>query len=79
MIRAIRACIVEICPVARDQTCGGSILSAAQSRWNNKPGALAEVTGKLAKKGINIDSAYATAPKGARKAVLFVSVSQRGA
>ena len=50
-----------------------------QFERNNKPGALAEVTGKLAKKGINIDSAYATAPKGARKAVLFVSVSQRGA
>ncbi|MFI5107587.1 MAG: ACT domain-containing protein, partial [Terriglobales bacterium] len=34
----------------------------------NKPGALAELAGKLAKKGINIDSAYATMPKGAKKA-----------
>ncbi len=30
----------------------------------NKPGALAELAGKLAKKGINIDCAYATMPKG---------------
>jgi len=30
----------------------------------NKPGALAELAGRLAKKGINIDSAYATMPKG---------------
>jgi hypothetical protein len=49
-----------------------------QFELSNKPGALAEVTGKLAKKGINIDSAYATVVKGAKKAVLFVSVSQRG-
>ena len=44
---------------------------------NNKPGALAEVTGKLAKKGINIDAAYATMPKGAKKAVLLVATSQQ--
>ncbi|MBZ5568089.1 MAG: ACT domain-containing protein [Acidobacteriia bacterium] len=50
-----------------------------QFELNNKPGALAEATGKLAKKGINIDFAYATAPKGARKAMLVVSVSQPGA
>jgi hypothetical protein len=48
-----------------------------QFELNNKPGALAEVTGKLAKKGLNIDSAYATAPKGAKKAVLLVAVSPR--
>jgi hypothetical protein len=47
-----------------------------QFELNNKPGALAELTAKLAKKGINIDSAYATAPKGARKAVLIVATSQ---
>jgi len=35
----------------------------------NKPGALAELAGRLAKKGINIDCAYATMPKGAKKAV----------
>jgi len=33
----------------------------------NKPGALAQLAGKLAKKGINIDCAYATMPKGRRR------------
>jgi hypothetical protein len=41
----------------------------------NKPGALAELAAKLAKKGINIDSAYATVPKGAKKAVVLVVTS----
>jgi hypothetical protein len=50
-----------------------------QLELNNKPGALAEVAGKLAKKGINIDAAYATMPKGAKKAVLLVATSQKGA
>jgi hypothetical protein len=35
------------------------------------------LTGKLAKKGLNIDSAYATMPKGAKKAVLLVATSQQ--
>ena len=48
-----------------------------QFELNNKPGALAEVTGKLAKKGMNIDYAYATMPKGAKKAVLLVATSQQ--
>jgi len=48
-----------------------------QFELNNKPGALAEVAGKLAKKGMNIDSAYATMPKGAKKAVLLVATSQQ--
>jgi len=48
-----------------------------QFELTNKPGALAEVAGKLAKKGINIDSAYATMPKGAKKAVLLVAASQQ--
>ena len=43
----------------------------------NKPGALADLTEKLAKKGINIDSAYASMPKGAKKAVLLVATSQQ--
>ncbi len=42
----------------------------------NKPGALAELAGKLAKKGINIDSAYATMPKGAKKAVVVLATSE---
>jgi hypothetical protein len=41
----------------------------------NKPGALAEFATKLAKKGINIDSAYVTVPKGAEKAVLLLATS----
>jgi hypothetical protein len=45
----------------------------------NKPGALAELTGRLAKKGINIDCAYATVHKNTKKAVVVVGVSQRGA
>jgi hypothetical protein len=48
-----------------------------QFKLNNKPGALAKVTGKLAKKGINIESAYATMRKGAKKAVLLVATSQK--
>ncbi len=48
-----------------------------QFELNNKPGALAEVAGKLAKKGMNIDSAYATMPKEAKKAVLLVATSQQ--
>ena len=42
----------------------------------NKPGALAELVGKLAKKGINIDCAYATMPKGAKKAVVVLATSE---
>ncbi|HVO79059.1 MAG TPA: hypothetical protein VMT39_03525 [Candidatus Bathyarchaeia archaeon] len=42
----------------------------------NKPGALAELAGKPAKKGINIDSAYATMPKGAKKAVVVLGASK---
>ena len=41
----------------------------------NKPGALAQLAGRLAKKGINIDCAYATMPKGAKKAVVVLSLS----
>ena len=41
----------------------------------NKPGALAQLARRLAKKGINIDSAYATMPKGAKKAVVVLALS----
>ena len=37
----------------------------------NKPGALADCAAKLAKKGINIDAAYGSVSKGAKKSVLF--------
>jgi len=42
----------------------------------NKPGALAELAGRLAKKGINIDCAYATVHKSARKAVVVLGTSK---
>ena len=47
-----------------------------QVELNNKPGVLAEVVGKLAKKGMNIDSAYATTPKGGKKATLLLALSK---
>jgi len=44
----------------------------------NKPGALAQLAGKLAKKGINIDCAYATVHKSAKKAVVVLGTSKAG-
>jgi len=44
----------------------------------NKPGTLAELAGRLAKKGINIDCIYATMPKGAKKAVVVLGTSKAG-
>lgn len=46
-----------------------------QMELPNKPGALADAAGKLAKKGINIETAYATTSKGAKKAVVILTVS----
>ena len=42
----------------------------------NTPGALAQLAETLAKRGINIDRAYATAPKRARKAVVVLATSK---
>lgn len=42
---------------------------------SNKPGALGSFAGKLAAKGINVDSGYATTVKGARKAGVVLAVS----
>ena len=42
----------------------------------NKAGALADFATKLAKTGLNIDAAYGTVPKGARKSVLFLATSK---
>ncbi len=44
----------------------------------NKPGALAQLAEKLAKKGVNIESAYATAPNGVKKAVVVLAASKPG-
>ena len=42
----------------------------------NKAGALADFAAKLAKNGVNIDAAYGTVPKGARKSVLLLATSK---
>ena len=52
-----------------DKALGGAGLSYTEGTLEqfelaNKPGALAQLASKLAKKGINIDSAYATMPSG---------------
>jgi len=44
----------------------------------NKPGALAQLASKLAKKGINIDCAYATVHKSAKKAIVVIGTSKAG-
>jgi hypothetical protein len=44
----------------------------------NKPGALADLAGRLAKKGLNIDCAYATVHKSAKKAVVVLGTSKVG-
>ncbi|MFY9560511.1 MAG: ACT domain-containing protein [Terriglobales bacterium] len=41
----------------------------------NKPGALADCLGKLAARGVNLNSICATASKGGRKAVLVYTVA----
>jgi hypothetical protein len=43
----------------------------------NKVGALADFTAKLAKNGVNIDAAWSTVPKGARKSVLLLATSKQ--
>ena len=42
----------------------------------NRAGALADFAAKLAKNGVNIDAAYGTVPKGARKSVLLLATSK---
>src|SRR5215472_10554355 len=44
----------------------------------NKAGALADFAAKLAKNGLNIDTAYGILPKGARKSVLLLATSKPG-
>ncbi|MGH9491928.1 MAG: ACT domain-containing protein [Terriglobales bacterium] len=41
----------------------------------NKPGALGHFAGKLAAKGVNVSTGYATTIKGARKASIVLAVS----
>lgn len=47
---------------------------AEQYELPNKPGALAQCLDKLAAKGVNLDTIYATAPKGGKKAVVVYTV-----
>jgi len=44
--------------------------TAEQYELPNKPGALAEYLGKLAAKGVNLNSVHATAAKGGKKATV---------
>jgi hypothetical protein len=62
---------------------GGAGISYTEGRLEkyelaNTPGALAQLAGKLAKKGINIERAYATAHKRAKKAVIVLATSKAG-
>jgi hypothetical protein len=45
----------------------------------NKPGALAKTLDQLASKGVNLNSIYATATKGGKKAVVVYSVATEAA
>jgi len=45
----------------------------------NKPGALAQFTARLARQGMNINAAYGTVPKGAKKAVLYFATAKQTA
>jgi hypothetical protein len=47
---------------------------AEQYELPNKPGALAQCLDKLAARGANLDTIYATAPKGGKKAVVVYTV-----
>jgi hypothetical protein len=53
--------------------------TAEEYELPNKPGALAECLDKLAAKGVNLNSIYATASKGGKKAVLIYSVEAKAA
>jgi hypothetical protein len=48
--------------------------AAEEQELPNKPGALAQTLEKLAAKGINLNSLYATAAKGGKKAVVVYTV-----
>ncbi len=48
--------------------------TAEEIELPNKPGALAQYLDKLAAKGVNLNSIYATAPKGGKRAVVVYTV-----
>jgi hypothetical protein len=47
---------------------------AEESELPNQPGALAKYLDKLAAKGVSLNSIYATAPKGGKKAIVVYSL-----
>jgi hypothetical protein len=49
-------------------------IAAEEHALANKPGALAQCLDKLAAKGINLSSIYATAAKGGKKAVIVYTI-----
>ena len=50
-------------------------MTAEEHELPNKPGALAQLLERLASKGVNLNSIYATAPKGGRKAIVVDSAN----
>jgi len=48
--------------------------TAEEIELRNNPGALAQYLDKLAAKGVNLNSIYATAPKGGKRAVVVYTV-----
>jgi len=44
----------------------------------NKAGALAEFSARLAKRGMNIEAAYGTVSKGAKKSLLYFAIAKQG-
>ena len=57
-----------------DRLRGGYVGTSGASQ---QTGSTCEFTAKLAKKGINIDAAYGTVPKGAKKSVLYFATSKQ--
>ena len=66
--RRARKALDDACITYKETTAEGYELP-------NKPGALADCLGKLAAKGVNLNSICATATKGGKKAVLVYTVA----
>ena len=53
--------------------------TAEEIELSNKPGALAQTLDKLAAKGVNLNSIYATASKGGKKAIIVYTSEAKSA
>jgi hypothetical protein len=53
--------------------------TAEEHELPNKPGALAHLLERIATNGVNLNSIYATAPKGGRKAIVVYSAADEAA